>query len=92
MNNGTLSKINKFVKFDEYLEVGDFSRIDNTSLVYELNCVVVHEGTNFNTGHYIIFVNMGNGIWFRFNDNKFSKVSVETVLSQSAYLLFYTIN
>ncbi|CAI8496953.1 unnamed protein product [Hanseniaspora opuntiae] len=92
MNNGTLSKINKFVKFDEYIDIGRFSNDGNVSLVYELNCVVVHEGTNFNTGHYIVFVNMGKGIWFKFNDNKFSKVNLETVLSQSAYLLFYTAN
>lgn len=92
MSNGTLSKINKFVKFDEYIDIGRFSNDEKVSLVYELNCVVVHEGTNFNTGHYIVFVNMGKGIWFKFNDNKFSKVNLETVLSQSAYLLFYTAN
>ncbi|XBW37507.1 hypothetical protein QEN19_003088 [Hanseniaspora menglaensis] len=91
LNNGNFIKINNFVKFDKYLEMGSYSLDNTNSLVYELSSVVVHEGNNFDTGHYIVMINMGNGIWFKFNDSKFAKIDEETVLKQTAYLLFYTL-
>lgn len=91
LNNGNLSKINNFIKFDKFLEMGLYSLDQNNSLVYELSSVVIHEGNNFDTGHYIVMVNMGNGIWFKFNDHRFVKIDEESVLKQTAYLLFYTL-
>ena len=91
LNNGNFIKINNFTKFDKYLDMGPYSLDSENNIIYELNTVVIHEGNNFDTGHYIVMVNMGNGIWFKFNDHKFLKVDEEVVLKQTAYLLFYTL-
>lgn len=62
--------------------------------VYDLDCVVVHQGDHAHTGHYYAFcrVAMGDGKdmrWFKFDDEIVSATTTEEVLRQEAYLLFY---
>lgn len=62
--------------------------------IYDLECVVVHQGEHAQTGHYYAFcrVPMGEGKemrWFRFDDEIVSATTIEEVLRQQAYLLFY---
>ena len=62
--------------------------------VYDLECVVVHQGDHAHTGHYYAFcrVAVGEGKemkWFKFDDEIVSATTTEEVLRQEAYLLFY---
>lgn len=62
---------------------------------YDLDCVVVHQGDHAHTGHYYCFcrVAMGTGTakrWFKFDDEIVSATTLEEVLRQEAYLLFYS--
>lgn len=62
--------------------------------MYDLDCVVVHQGDHAHTGHYYAFcrVAVGEGRemkWYRFDDEIVSATTTEEVLRQEAYLLFY---
>ncbi|KAF8956746.1 Ubiquitin carboxyl-terminal hydrolase 36 [Entomortierella lignicola] len=59
-------------------------------LSYSLYAVLVHAGGSCHSGHYYCYVKSSNGIWYSMNDSHVSVVSLQTVLSQNAYMLFYT--
>ena len=40
-------------------------------------------------GHYYCYVRTASGVWHRLDDQQVSQVSVQKVLSESAYMLFY---
>lgn len=58
--------------------------------VYDLECVVVHQGDNVHNGHYFAFCRQDKK-WFRFDDEIVSATTTEDVLRQEAYLLFYSL-
>ena len=58
--------------------------------LYELECVVVHQGDQISNGHYFAFCNQ-DGKWFRFDDEIVTATTIEDVLGQEAYLLFYSL-
>ncbi|RMD39332.1 hypothetical protein DV735_g5791, partial [Chaetothyriales sp. CBS 134920] len=59
-------------------------------LMYDLECVVVHQGDHAHVGHYFAFCKEG-GKWFRFDDEIVSATTLEDVMRQEAYLLFYSL-
>ncbi|RMZ82260.1 hypothetical protein DV738_g1904, partial [Chaetothyriales sp. CBS 135597] len=59
-------------------------------LMYDLECVVVHQGDHAHAGHYFAFCKEG-GKWFRFDDEIVSATTLEDVMRQEAYLLFYSL-
>lgn len=60
-----------------------------TKYVYDLECVVVHHGENVHNGHYFAFCRQDNK-WFRFDDEIVSATTLQDVMQQEAYLLFYS--
>lgn len=58
--------------------------------VYDLECVVVHQGENVHNGHYFAFCRQDKK-WFRFDDEIVSATTTEDVLRQEAYLCFYSL-
>ncbi|OZJ05093.1 hypothetical protein BZG36_01370 [Bifiguratus adelaidae] len=66
------------------LEIGKHDR-----RCYKLFAIIVHEGTGMHSGHYVAFARGSNESWYKFDDEKVSQVSLETVLRQQAYILFY---
>ncbi|EXJ94630.1 hypothetical protein A1O1_03026 [Capronia coronata CBS 617.96] len=58
--------------------------------MYDLDCVVVHQGDHAQNGHYFAFCRQDNK-WFRFDDEIVSATTTEDVLRQEAYLLFYSL-
>ena len=50
----------------------------------------MHAGKNCNSGHYYAFVKSGE-TWYKTNDGDVTKVEVEVVLLQSAYILIYEV-
>ncbi|KAF9417465.1 hypothetical protein BGZ94_009963 [Podila epigama] len=87
----TGQKINRHVKFDTRLELNSVMSTNkkHPELNYGLYAVLVHAGGSCHSGHYYCFVKSSNGSWYSMNDSHVSPVSLQTVLSQSAYMLFY---
>ncbi|CAG5110151.1 Oidioi.mRNA.OKI2018_I69.chr2.g4582.t1.cds [Oikopleura dioica] len=54
---------------------------------FQLSSVINHEGKSTSSGHYVASVK-DNGSWFSISDEKVS--ALESVLSEKAYVLFYT--
>ncbi|OAP58553.1 hypothetical protein AYL99_07643 [Fonsecaea erecta] len=61
-----------------------------SEFMYDLDCVVVHQGEHAQNGHYFAFCRQDNK-WFRFDDEIVSATTTEDVLRQEAYLLFYSL-
>ncbi|CAH0519407.1 unnamed protein product [Peronospora belbahrii] len=57
---------------------------------YELHAVLVHAGFSTDCGHYYAFVKGSSGQWYEMNDDSVRWVSIDTVLKQKAYMLFYS--
>ncbi|NXF95921.1 UBP42 hydrolase, partial [Eubucco bourcierii] len=88
--NFTGGKINKDVKYPEYLDLRAYmSQSIGEPLIYALYAVLVHSGFNCNAGHYLCFIKAGNGLWYRMNDAEVEVSDIKTVLTQQAYVLFY---
>lgn len=56
---------------------------------YELYGVIVHAGHTIASGHYYAFVRNSNDVWYEMDDSQTRSVSINTVLKQQAYMLFY---
>ncbi|KAF9578718.1 hypothetical protein BGW38_005349, partial [Lunasporangiospora selenospora] len=90
----TGQKINRHVRFESKLELNSVMSTNkkHPELNYSLYAVLVHAGGSCHSGHYYCFVKSSNGIWYSMNDSHVSVVSLQTVLSQNAYMLFYTLD
>jgi ubiquitin carboxyl-terminal hydrolase 36/42 len=57
-----------------------------------LFAVVVHNGKNSHSGHYVAYVqSLNNKEWWKMDDAKVSRVSSSEVLGCEAYMLFYRV-
>lgn len=88
-------KIKKHIAFDTTLDLAPRmakGTADRTRgrCKYDLYAVLVHAGYSTDCGHYYAFVRGSSGQWYEMNDESVRWVSVETVLQQKAYMLFYT--
>ncbi|KAG0333062.1 Ubiquitin carboxyl-terminal hydrolase 36 [Podila humilis] len=85
-------KINQHIKFDTKLELASVISPSKrpSELNYSLYAVLVHAGNTCQSGHYFCYIKSSNGIWYSMNDTTVAVVSLQTVLSQNAYILFYT--
>ena len=67
-------------------------RNSSGQVLYALYGMVVHSGT-LDHGHYVAYIRDGKysdkSKWFCANDSRVSSVSIETVLNNQAYILFY---
>ncbi|KAL5212300.1 hypothetical protein ABZP36_023147 [Zizania latifolia] len=89
---GKYGKINKCVTFPDMLDMVPFvtGAGDNPPL-YFLYAMVVHvdtENASF-SGHYISYVKDMQGTWLRIDDSEVHAVSLNQVMSEGAYMLFY---
>lgn len=83
-------KVSKEVHFPEDLNIRPFMSCTKLDpMIYKLYGVLVHSGYSCNSGHYYCYVKASNGLWYEMNDSRVTQVSLKTVLSAQAYLLFY---
>ena len=61
---------------------------ENDELLYDLESVIVHQGEQISNGHYYAFCRQDDK-WLKFDDEIVSATTVEEVLRQEAYLVFY---
>ncbi|CAI9755585.1 unnamed protein product [Fraxinus pennsylvanica] len=90
--SGRFGKLNKRVTFPETLNLSPYmSESEDGNDVYKLYAVIVHvdmlNASYF--GHYICYVKDFRGNWYRIDDCKVSRVDLDEVLSQGAYMLLY---
>ncbi|XP_029821802.1 ubiquitin carboxyl-terminal hydrolase 42-like [Manacus vitellinus] len=86
----TAGKISKLVEYPEYLDLRPYmSQADGEPLLYSLYAVLVHSGVSCHGGHYFCYTKASNGLWYRMDDESVQLRSIDTVLRQQAYLLFY---
>ncbi|KAM8796598.1 ubiquitin carboxyl-terminal hydrolase 42-like [Eudromia elegans] len=87
----TGEKISKIVDYPEYLDLRPFmSQSTGGPVLYALYAVLVHRGVSGRAGHYFCFIKASNGLWYKMDDDTVVASNIEIVLSQEAYLLFYT--
>jgi len=82
-------KIRKHINFKISLDLSNLMKNKAENHKYKLISMIVHEGFSTNSGHYYCYIRNSNDIWYCMNDSKVTKVSLEHVLLQNPYLLFY---
>jgi len=89
---GRTTRLRKDVRYPLRLEIGDhMSRVNQAKPPpYELIGVLVHAGTRCDRGHYFAIVKSGDD-WYKTNDSTVTKVDLDTVLNQQAYILLYEV-
>lgn len=84
-------KVTKFISYPEELDLGPYmSDTSQSAIRYQLNAVLVHVGHSSNSGHYFCYTKNSNGLWYRMDDSDVTVVNKNNVLTQQAYVLFYT--
>ncbi|KAL5989956.1 ubiquitin-specific protease ubp15 [Asimina triloba] len=90
---GKYGKINKGITFPDMLDMNPFmTGTGDCPPLYMLYGVVVHLDTlnaSF-SGHYVSYVKDLQGTWFRIDDGEVESVQVGQVMSEGAYILFYS--
>lgn len=90
---GSYGKINKCVRFPEMLDMIPYmTGTNDIPPLYVLYAMVVHMDTlnaSF-SGHYVSYVKDMQGNWFRIDDAEVQQVPMGQVMSEGAYILFYT--
>ena len=82
-------KIKKHINFKETLDLTRVVNQKDSQNIYKLIAVLIHEGYSTNSGHYYCYVKNSNGMWYCMNDSSVSPVSLNFILGQSPYILFY---
>lgn len=83
-------KIKKHIDFSDTLDLTNFvCNKAEKQQKYNLISVLIHEGTSTNSGHYYCYIKNTNNMWYCMNDCNVYNVSLEHVLKQNPYLLFY---
>ena len=87
-------KINKYVKFDDTLDLTEYMSYQTCPRVsYSLFGVLVHYGYSSHGGHYVSYIKAPNNRWYLMDDARCSSVAnINIVLKEKAYLLFYQRN
>uniref|UniRef100_A0A1D1YT64 ubiquitinyl hydrolase 1 n=1 Tax=Anthurium amnicola TaxID=1678845 RepID=A0A1D1YT64_9ARAE len=90
---GNYGKINKYVTFPDLLDMIPFmTGTGDSPPLYMLYAVVVHLDTcnaSF-SGHYVSYVKDLQGTWFKIDDIQVQVVPFSQVMSEGAYMLFYS--
>jgi len=83
-------KINKHIAYDESLSLEPFMSYKHVGGVnFSLFAVLVHAGMSMNSGHYYSYIKAPDGKWNKMNDSLVRGCTIDDVLEQKAYLLFY---
>jgi len=61
----------------------------NLSFTYNITSLITHVGPSPNCGHYTAIGQAPNGTYYRFDDDCVNPTSVQNVLNNSAYVIFY---
>ena len=92
LNRGDGKQFNVNIVFDEYLNLQNYVKNQNSVKLYELIGVICLHGESGTAGHFIAFCkNSDNKKWYKFNDAFVDESNFDEVKSSGMpYVLFYT--
>ncbi|KAK4751648.1 hypothetical protein SAY87_005130 [Trapa incisa] len=85
-------KIDKVVSFDDVLVLSSFmcKKSQDSSPEYHLFGTIVHSGCSLDSGHYYAYIKDAMGRWYCCNDAYVTQATLEEVLSEKVYILFFS--
>ncbi|KAL0244819.1 hypothetical protein GEMRC1_008901 [Eukaryota sp. GEM-RC1] len=87
---GRGSKVCTPVQFPENLNLSKYLAFPEDGFQYTLHSLILHHGRSLSFGHYTSYVKSSNGLWYHYDDERVSQVSLQTVLSKTeAYIVIY---
>ena len=83
-------KINQSISFPENLSMGDYCmNINKENLHYRLSGICIHSGCLHGGHYYAMCKNYKTNEWNIHNDTNISSTTIENVLKENPYCLFY---
>ncbi|KAM0040150.1 putative ubiquitinyl hydrolase 1 [Helianthus debilis subsp. tardiflorus] len=84
-------KIDKAITFEERLVLSSFmcKRSQDPHPEYKLFATIIHSGYSPDSGHYYAYIKDAIGRWYCCNDSHVSVSTLEKVLSEKVYILFF---
>ncbi|KAL2943471.1 Ubiquitin carboxyl-terminal hydrolase 25 [Bienertia sinuspersici] len=85
-------KIDRVIAFEEILVLSSFmcKASQDPHPEYSLFATIVHSGFSPESGHYYAYIKDAMGRWYCCNDSYVTLSTVQEVLSEKAYILFFT--
>ncbi|KAK9937636.1 hypothetical protein M0R45_014413 [Rubus argutus] len=85
-------KIDKSIAFDEFLVLSSFmcKTSQDPRPEYKLFGTIVHSGFSPESGHYYAYIKDAMGRWYCCNDSFVSLSTLQDVLSEKVYILFFS--
>ena len=83
-----LNKIEEYVRFPSQLRLNYASADNGQYQLYRITGVIVHEGPNITSGHYISYF-PAEDKWIEANDRTIQEVHWDIVRKKNVYILFY---
>ncbi|KAK8691391.1 hypothetical protein V6N13_074902 [Hibiscus sabdariffa] len=86
------AKIDRLITFDEVLVLSSFmsKASQDPQPVYNLFGTIVHSGYSPESGHYYAYIKDAMGRWYCCNDSFVSLSTLQEVLSEKVYILFFS--
>ncbi|KAE8723462.1 Ubiquitin carboxyl-terminal hydrolase 25 [Hibiscus syriacus] len=86
------AKIDRLITFDEVLVLSSFmsKASQDPQPVYNLFGTIVHSGYSPESGHYYAYIKDAMGRWYCCNDTFVSLSTLQEVLSEKVYILFFS--
>ncbi|KAK8579332.1 hypothetical protein V6N12_069658 [Hibiscus sabdariffa] len=86
------AKIDRLITFDEVLVLSSFlsKASQDPQPVYNLFGTIVHSGYSPESGHYYAYIKDAIGRWYCCNDSFISLSTLQEVLSEKVYILFFS--
>jgi len=96
MKQSGSAKIEGHIKFDQIFNLKPFLTAElqakQKSSFCRLFALIVHNGKNSHSGHYIAYVrNIQKNEWWKMDDARVTQVTIEEVMQAEAYMLFYRV-
>lgn len=85
-------KIDKLINFEEVLVLSSYmcEESQDAHPDYKLFGTIVHSGLSPDSGHYYAYIKDAMGYWYCCNDSYVSHSSLQDVLSEKVYILFFS--
>ncbi|XWS10246.1 hypothetical protein CRYUN_Cryun39dG0058900 [Craigia yunnanensis] len=85
-------KIDRFITFEEVLVLSSFmsKTSQDPQSEYNLFGTIVHSGYSPESGHYYAYIKDAMGRWYCCNDSFVSLSTLQEVLSEKVYILFFS--